>query len=228
MTKIEAMMIKTTTGVSAVGVTLPAWWSALEGASNVAVLMVPILSALWLLVQLISFARKHWKEYRKAEDGYIGRRGAFGILAAASLAAAVPVVSQFEGRSLSAYRDIVGVATICDGVTLGVKIGDTATHAECDQLLARELRTHAAGLSACVNDDIEATIPRDMAVSLISWTYNVGVGAACGSTLVRKLNAGDFVGACLQLPRWNRAGGRIVRGLTNRRAAERDLCIGAL
>ncbi|MBU2936974.1 MULTISPECIES: lysozyme [Pacificibacter] len=228
MTKLEAMMTKTTTGISAVGVTLPAWWPTLEGASNVAVLLVPILSALWLLVQIVTFARKNWQAYHRADDGFVGRRGVFGIMAAASLAAAVPVVSQFEGRSLNAYRDVVGVATICDGVTLGVRMGDTATNAECDQLLARELRTHAAGLSACIADDVEKAIPRDTAVALISWTYNVGVTAACGSTLVRKLNAGDLVGACAQLPRWNRAGGRVVRGLTNRRAAEFDLCIGAL
>jgi lysozyme len=149
-------------------------------------------------------------------------------LAVGALAAAVPVVSQFEGRSLNAYRDIVGVATICDGVTLGVQMGDTASHKECDKLLARELRKHAAGLSACVIDDVEATIPRDMSVALISWTYNLGVNAACGSTLVRKLNAGDLYGACEQLPRWNRAGGREVRGLTNRRAAERALCLSGL
>jgi GH24 family phage-related lysozyme (muramidase) len=228
MTKIEAAMTKTTTGLSTVGLTLPAWWQSLEGVSNAAVMIVPVLSAFWLTLQIYTFLRKHWKAYRKSDDGFIGRRGAVGIMAAAALSAAVPVVAQFEGRSLSAYRDIVGVATICDGVTLGVQIGDTASHKDCDKLLARELRTHAAGLSACVIDDVEAKIPRDMSVALISWTYNVGVGAACGSTLVRKLNAGDLYGACEQLPRWNRAGGRVVRGLTNRRAAERDMCIGAL
>jgi GH24 family phage-related lysozyme (muramidase) len=228
MTKIEAAMTKTTTGLSTVGLTLPAWWQTLEGVSNAAVMIVPVLSAFWLTLQIYTFLRKHWKAYRRSDGGFIGRRGTFGIMAAGVLAAAVPVVAQFEGRSLSAYRDIVGVATICDGVTLGVSMRDTATDAECDQLLARELRTHAAGLSACVSDGVEAGIPRDMSVALISWTYNVGVGAACGSTLVRKLNAGDFYGACEQLPRWNRAGGKVVRGLSNRRAAERNLCIEAL
>ena len=48
--------------------------------------------------------------------------------------------------------------------------------------------------------------------------------AACGSTLVRMVNRGDNAGACNQLPRWNRADGRVVQGLTNRRNAERDLC----
>ncbi|WP_417257340.1 lysozyme [Celeribacter sp.] len=195
--------------------------------------LIPTLGLLIALFTLLIKGREWWRgsrwsSYRKDESGGIGRRGAFGILSAAALAAAIPVVSQFEGRSLKAYRDIVGVATICDGVTLGVEMGDTATNEECDTLLARELLAHASGLSACISDDVEATIPRDMSVALISWTYNVGVGASCGSTLVRKLNAGDLVGACNELPRWNRAGERVVRGLTNRRAAERDLCLGAL
>lgn len=221
-------MIKATTGVSTFGITLPAWWPTLEATSNTAVLLVPILSALWLGLQIGGFLRKWWRSYAVKEDGFVGRKAGLGLAAGAILAAAVPVVSDFEGRSLEAYRDIVGVATICDGVTIGVQMGDVATDKECDTLLAREFKAHAVGLAACVDDTVEQKIPRDMGVALVSWTYNVGVGAACRSTLVRKLNAGDLVGACNELPRWNRAGGRVVRGLTNRRAAEQAMCLGAL
>ena len=61
--------------------------------------------------------------------------------------------------------------------------------------------------------------------ALVSFTYNVGVGAYCGSTLVRKLNQGDYTGACNELRRWVYAGGKRVQGLANRREAERSLCL---
>ena len=169
---------------------------------------------------------------RRDEDGGIGiprtRRGKTGIAAVLVIAAAVPSVQQYEGRSLTAYRDIVGVWTICDGVTAGVRAGQVATNAECDRLLSAELQVHADGLSACVVDTYEERLPIQTSAALVSWTYNVGVGAACSSTLVRKLNAGDYAGACDQLSRWNRAGGRAVRGLTIRREAERADCIAGL
>jgi lysozyme len=63
---------------------------------------------------------------------------------------------------------------------------------------------------------------------LTGWAYNVGSGAACRSTLAKRANAGDWRAACDQLLRWDRAGGAVVRGLTNRRAAEHRLCVGAL
>ena len=57
--------------------------------------------------------------------------------------------------------------------------------------------------------------------------YNIGPGAFCGSTLVKRLNAEDYPGACREILRWNRAGGRVVQGLVNRREAEYRQCIGA-
>ena len=59
-----------------------------------------------------------------------------------------------------------------------------------------------------------------------SLTYNIGGKAFCSSTLVRKLNAGDYAGACAEIPRWNRAGGKVIPGLDNRRAHERAVCEG--
>lgn len=151
------------------------------------------------------------------------KAGTKGMIAGSAMltALATGVVTYWEGRSLRAYRDIVGVATICHGETRGVKIGDTATPKECDAQLARSLRQFEAGLDRCLT----AEIPGESKVALLSWAYNVGVSAACRSTLVRKANAGDLVGACNELPRWNRAGGRVVPGLDRRRAAERDLCL---
>jgi GH24 family phage-related lysozyme (muramidase) len=154
------------------------------------------------------------------------KRGTKGLIAGsvALTALATGFISMWEGRELQAYRDIVGVWTICDGETKGVKPGDVATPAECDSMLAQNLRTYEAGLDRCLT----AEVPGAAKVAFLSWTYNVGVGAACGSTLVRKANAGDIRGACNELPKWNRAGGRVVNGLTRRRAAEQAMCLEAL
>jgi len=151
------------------------------------------------------------------------RNSAKGLIAGsvALTALATGLIGQWEGRELRAYQDIVHVWTICDGETKGVKPGDVATNKQCDEMLARNLRTYEAGLDKCLT----SPVPGRVKVAFLSWAYNVGVGAACGSTLVRKANAGDIVGACNELPKWNRAGGKVVRGLSNRRAAERDLCL---
>lgn len=149
-----------------------------------------------------------------------------GIIAGggAALALAIGLVAPWEGLELKAYRDIVGVWTICYGETNGVRPGDTATKAQCDTMLARQLGAYEARLDAC----LVATVPVKAKVAFVSWAYNVGTGAACSSTLVRKANSGDIVGACNELPKWNRAGGKVVRGLTNRREAERELCLAGV
>lgn len=129
-------------------------------------------------------------------------------------------ISQFEGRELRAYRDIVGVWTICDGETKGVHEGQVATPAECDTKLAQNLVSYERGLDRC----LVAPLPGETKVAFLSWAYNVGLGAACDSTLVKLANTGATIAACDQLMRWNRAGGREVKGLTDRRSAERMLC----
>lgn len=139
----------------------------------------------------------------------------------ALMALATGFVTQWEGRELRAYYDIVGVLTICMGDTQNVRPGQVATPAECDARLASHLRTYEAGLDKCLT----APVPGKTKVALVSWTYNVGVAGACGSTLVKLANKGDLAGACDQLLKWNRAGGRVVQGLTNRRQAERQLCL---
>ena len=93
-------------------------------------------------------------------------------------------------------------------------------------MLIEALEVYHAGLARCVPALPQQ--PEGVQVALTSWTYNVGISAACGSTLARLANAGDWRGACNQLPRWNKAGGKEVRGLTNRRAAEQQLCLESL
>lgn len=147
------------------------------------------------------------------------RVGAGGAIAAL----AVAFVGAWEGLRLEAYRDLVGVPTICYGETRGVDLGDVATPEECDAMLLAALADFERALLRCVREP--EAIPDEAWVAFVSWAYNVGGGAACRSTLVRKLNQGDLVGACEELPRWRYAGGREVRGLLNRRNAERQMCL---
>ena len=130
------------------------------------------------------------------------------------------VVTWFEGRSLVAYLDPVGIPTLCDGITAGVTLNQTATNAECDGLLAAELNK---ALDAV--DHLTAhQQPDTRRAALASFVYNVGTGAFARSTLLRLLNAGDVASACAELSRWIYAGGKVLPGLIKRRTAERELC----
>lgn len=139
---------------------------------------------------------------------------------------AVATVGAYEGLRTKAYRDIVGVPTICFGETRGVKMGDRATVDECKAMLADRLVEFETGIAKCVKN--WNSVPDVPAVQFLSLGYNVGLGAFCGSTLVKKLNRGDIRGACNELPRWNRAGGKVVRGLVIRRAQEQKDCLRGL
>jgi lysozyme len=142
------------------------------------------------------------------------------------LAAAVVLIGAFEGVRTVAYLDPVKVPTICFGHTRGVKIGDVATMEECNALLKNEILVHEAGVRRCLaNPD---GLPDGAYVAFNSLAYNIGVGAFCRSTLVKKANFGDIVGACNEITKWNRAGGIIWRGLTIRREQERNICLGGL
>lgn len=148
--------------------------------------------------------------------------------AAGGMALAVAVIGTFEGISLNAYSDKFagGVPTVCYGETRGVKMGDKHTKEECDRMLAKAIVEFENGLDRCLATP--TPLPVKTKVALVSWTYNVGTGAACKSTLVTLMNEGKYEAACHQLPRWNRAMGKVVNGLTNRRNKERDLCLEGL
>jgi lysozyme len=137
-------------------------------------------------------------------------------------AAVVVLVGGFEGFRQVAYLDPVGIPTICFGETRGVRLGMKATRAECEAMLTRSLIEHEEGMARCLRQP--ERIPDGAYGAFLSFTYNVGVGAFCGSTLARKANAGDIRGACAELSKWDRAKGIRLPGLTKRRAAERALC----
>ena len=142
------------------------------------------------------------------------------------LAVAIPLVGKWEGLRLTAYQDIVGVWTVCYGETKGVRVGDTYSQIECDAMLAREIIDYRDRLRPSFTaDTIAMRLPVMRDVAFTSTAYNVGVGAFGGSTAVKRLNAGNIEGACEALTWWNKAGGRVVRGLVNRRAEEQAMCM---
>lgn len=147
---------------------------------------------------------------------------------AAFVAATLAFIGGWEGLSLVAYKDVVGVLTICYGETKNVRAGYRMTKAECDTQLLKSVIAHEDGMMKCLRRDV----PEGAHLAFLSLTYNVGVGAFCGSTVARRANAGDIKGACEALMAWNkgRINGRLVpiSGLTNRRTAEREICLKGL
>ena len=149
-------------------------------------------------------------------------------LASASdfLEVAVPYVGKWEGLRLAAYRDIVGVWTVCYGETKGVKPGDRYTKPQCDAMLARELISYRTRLHRYfTRETLAGRLPVHRDTAYTSLAYNVGVGGAGGSTAVRRLNGGDIVGGCKAITWWDKAGNRVVRGLTLRRGEDYALCM---
>lgn len=140
--------------------------------------------------------------------------------------AAIALVGAWEGLRTVAYRDVVGVPTVCYGETRGVKMGDRYSKAECDAMLGAGLKDFEKGMRRCLKSPDK--IPDKTYVAFLSFSYNVGIGAFCRSTLVRKANSGDLRGACKELLKWVNAGGKRIRGLVNRRKDELRICLSGL
>ncbi len=145
-------------------------------------------------------------------------------IAALSLSAAALVgIATHEGYVGQAYRDIAGVWTIGFGTTEQVKAGDKIDPVRALQRKMADVQKFDGALKRCV----KVPLHQHEYDAFLSLAYNIGPGAFCGSTLVKRLNAEDYPGACREILRWNRAGGRVVQGLVNRREAEYRQCIGA-
>ncbi len=129
------------------------------------------------------------------------------------------LIKKFEGLYLTAYLCPADVWTIGYGHTKSVKPGMVITEAEADRLLEQDV----AWVKAAVVGAVKVPLTANQTSALYSFVFNVGAGAFRSSTLLRKLNAGDYAGAQAQFRRWNKAGGKVLRGLTRRRAAEAKL-----
>lgn len=147
------------------------------------------------------------------------RQAVAALVISASTLVGIAIHEGYVGKT---YLDAVGVPTIGFGETKGVKPGQTTTPTRALVQLLKSSEEHAAGMEACI------TVPLHQHEydAYLSFTYNVGVGAFCRSTLNRKLNAGDYAGACAELLKWDKAGGRVLPGLTKRRQDEFKICSG--
>jgi lysozyme len=144
-------------------------------------------------------------------------------VAALSLSAATLVgIATWEGYVGTAYQDIVGVWTVGFGTTEKVKQGQTIDPVTALQRKLSDVQKFEGALKQCV----KVPLHQHEYDAYLSLAYNIGPTAFCNSTLVRKLNAGDYAGACQEILRWNRAGGKVVKGLDNRRKAENKQCLG--
>jgi len=138
---------------------------------------------------------------------------------------ALDCIKRWEGLRLAAYQDVAGVWTIGYGHTGSVSEGMTITEAEAETLLRSDL----APCELAVERAVAAPLSDGQFGALVSFVFNVGASAFQGSTLLRRLNSGDYAAVPAELARWNKArdpstGALVpVPGLTNRRAAEAGL-----
>lgn len=148
---------------------------------------------------------------------------------AQTLEIAIPFIAPEEGERLVAYQDVVGVWTICFGSTKGVHAGMRMTHAQCLDLLRADIIEHRNGLHRYfTSTTINIRLPPTRDAAYTSTAFNCGVAAIGNSTATRRLNAGNIAGGCEALTWWKRAGGRVLRGLFERRKREQALCMQGL
>ena len=131
----------------------------------------------------------------------------------------IAMIGSFEGLRTEAYLDAVGVPTICYGSTKNVQIGQKVDKAYCDSLLKHETGHFGRQVLALV----KVPINQNQYDALVSFAYNVGIGNFANSTLLKKLNLGEYDAAAKEFDRWVFAKGRKLPGLVKRRAAEREL-----
>ena len=136
----------------------------------------------------------------------------------------VDLICNFEGLRLKAYDDGVGVWTIGFGTTkypngIRVKKGDTCTLDQAKAYMQNDLKS----FEQTVNNTVKVPLNQNQFDALVSLAYNIGSTAFKNSTLVKRLNEGNYNAAANQFNVWVNAGGKRMQGLVNRRAAERTL-----
>ena len=129
------------------------------------------------------------------------------------------LLKHFEGLELNAYQCAAGVWTIGYGHTKGVQKGMSISEEAANEMLAEEMTEY----ENYVNTYVTVELNQCQFDAMVSWVYNLGGGNLKASTLLKVLNAGDYDGVPAQMMRWNKAGGKVLEGLTRRRQAEADL-----
>lgn len=141
------------------------------------------------------------------------------------------LLTQLEGTEHRAYQDVAGLWTIGVGHLLtreeldtgelvtGAEWRDGLSDAQVDELLQHDLQR----FEACVYENCRVLLSQNQFDALVCFAFNIGCGAFEESTLLRKLNDGEYAEVPKEMKRWNRAGGRVVQGLVNRREKEAAL-----
>ena len=138
--------------------------------------------------------------------------------------AGLALTKGFEGLRLSAYQDTAGVWTVGYGHTgPAILAGMTISEADAEALLRADL----ADAVACVNRAVSGAMTQNQFDAMVDFCFNAGRGNFLQSTLLRKVNLGDFAGAAMQFGLWVHAGGVVVPGLVRRRKAEAALFLAA-
>ena len=146
------------------------------------------------------------------------------VIGALTLSASALVgIAVHEGYRGEAYIPVKGDRpTLGYGTTDGVKLGDTIEPVQALVRKLQDVQRFEGALRQCVR----VPLHQHEYDAFLSLAYNIGPGAFCSSTLVRRLNAGDYAGACAEILRWDRFRGEPLRGLTLRRQAENRQCLG--
>ena len=136
------------------------------------------------------------------------------------------LIKEFEGLELSPYLDAVYVSTIGWGNTyyennVKVKMTDNPITEERAEELLRNIVNN--DFASFVNRYVKVDLTQNQFDALVSFIYNLGHVNFRNSTLLKKINNKDFIGASNEFMRWNRAGGKVLNGLTRRRLAEKEL-----
>lgn len=151
--------------------------------------------------------------------------GLIALIGASAAAVLTPLVATWEGKRNDPYRDIAGILTVCYGETRNIQ-NRRYSDAECSAMLEEGLVDFAKPVLRCTPGLRQH--PNALAAS-ISLSYNIGSAAYCRSTAARYFRQGDIRRGCNNFLSWNKArvNGRLqpVKGLTNRRNAERDICL---
>jgi GH24 family phage-related lysozyme (muramidase) len=129
------------------------------------------------------------------------------------------LIKFYEGLELEAYKCAAGVLTIGYGWTHDVKEGDTITEERAEELL----REGIVQYENAVHDLVDVPLEQHQFDALVSWVYNLGKANLAASTLLKKVNAQEFDEVPEQIKRWNKAGGKVLEGLTKRRESEAKL-----
>jgi len=133
--------------------------------------------------------------------------------------AGLELIKKFETLRTEAYLCPAGIPTIGYGHTRGVSMGEKCTPQQADAWLHEDCRVAELTISA----NVKVLLSQNQFDALVSFIFNLGSGNFTGSTLLKKLNAGNYAGAADEFGKWVNAGSRKLTGLVRRRAAEKAL-----